>query len=102
MAYHTYSDKVFLTLKHKIARLDKLKTVNHLIRDTESDFTRKRKLPFSDVIMVILSMAGCPIREELLDYFDYDINTATSSAFIQARAKIPPCSTIQLVSHEKA
>ena len=90
MAKHTYSDKVFLTLKHKIARLDSLKIVNHLISDTDSDFTRKRKLPFSDVIMIILSMAGCPIREELLDYFDYDINSATASAFVQARAKILP------------
>ena len=58
MAKHTYSDKVFLTLKHKIARLDSLKIVNHLISDTDSDFTRKRKLPFSDLIMIILSMAA--------------------------------------------
>lgn len=90
MAKRTFSDKVFLTLKHKIARLDSLKTVNHLINDTDSDFTRRRKLPFSDVIMIILSMAGCPIREELLDYFDYGIDTATASAFVQARAKILP------------
>ena len=80
MAKRTFSDKVFLTLKHKISRLDSLKTVNQLISDTGSDFTRRRKLPFSDVIMIILSMAGCPIREELLDYFDYDTNTATASA----------------------
>lgn len=90
MAKHTFSDKVFLTLKHKVARLDRLKTVNHLLNDIDSDFTRKRKLHFPDVIMIILSMAGCPIREELLDYFDFDVNTATSSAFIQARAKILP------------
>ena len=90
MAKQTYSDKVFLTLKHKIARLDSLKAVNNLVSDTDSDFTRKRKLSFSDVIMIILSMAGCPIREELLVYFDHDINTATSSAFVQARDKILP------------
>jgi hypothetical protein len=90
MAKRSFSDKVFLTLKHKIVRLDSLKAVNQLINNTDSDFTRKRKLPFSDVIMIILSMAGCPIREELLDYFDYDIDTATASAFVQARAKILP------------
>lgn len=90
MSERTFSDKVFLTLKHKVARLDRLKTVNNLIGNTDSDFTRKRKLPFPDVIMIILSMAGCPIREELLDYFDYDIDTATASAFVQARAKILP------------
>ena len=90
MSERTFSDKVFLTLKHKVARLDRLKAVNNLINNTDSDFTRKRKLPFPDVIMIILSMAGCPIREELLDYFDYDIDTATASAFVQARAKILP------------
>ncbi|HCK88085.1 MAG TPA: IS4 family transposase [Erysipelotrichaceae bacterium] len=97
MAKHTYSDKVFLTLKHKVARLDRLKTVNHLLNDADSDFTRKRKLPFNDVIMIILSMAGCPIKEELLDYFDYDINTATASAFVQARDKILPAAFEELL-----
>ena len=97
MAKHTYSDRVFLTLKHKVARLDRLKTVNHLLNDADSDFTRKRKLPFNDVIMIILSMAGCPIKEELLDYFDYDINTATASAFVQARDKILPAAFEELL-----
>ena len=93
----SFSDKVFVSLKNKIARLDRLKVVNHLVNDTECDFTRNRKLPFPDVIMIILSMAGCPIREELLDYFDYDINTATASAFVQARAKILPEAFEQLL-----
>ena len=93
----SFSDKVFVSLKNKIARLDRLKAVNHLVNDTECDFTRNRKLPFSDVVMLILSMAGCPIREELLDYFDYDINTATASAFVQARAKILPEAFEQLL-----
>lgn len=86
----SFSDKVFVSLKNKIARLDQLKVVNHLVNDTECDFTRNRKLHFPDVVMLILSMAGCPIREELLEYFDYDINTATASAFVQARAKVLP------------
>ena len=93
----SFSDKVFFSLKYKIARLDRLKVVNHLVNDTECDFTRNRKLPFPDVILIILSMAGCPIREELLDYFDYDINTATSSAFVQARAKVLPEAFEQLL-----
>ena len=93
----SFSDKVFVSLKNKIARLDKLKTVNHLLSNIDSDFTRDRKLAFDDFIMIILSMAGCPIREELLDYFDYDINTATSSAFVQARAKVLPEAFEQLL-----
>ena len=47
MAKRTFSDKVFLTLKHKIARLDSLKAVNQLITDTDSDFTRKKKTSIS-------------------------------------------------------
>lgn len=35
--------------------------------------------------------------QELLDYFDFDVNTATSSAFIQARAKILPEAFEQLL-----
>jgi len=93
----SFSDKVFVSLKNKIARLDQLKTVNHLANDTECDFTRNRKLPFPDVIMIVLSLAGCPIREELLDYFDYDINTATASSFVQARAKVLPEAFEQLL-----
>ncbi len=93
----SFSDKVFVSLKNKIARLDRLKTVDHLLNNTECDFTRKRKLSFSDVIMIILSMAGSPIREELLDYFDYDINTVTASAFVQARAKVLPEAFEQLL-----
>ena len=93
----SFSDKVFVSLKNKIARLDQLKVVNHLVNDTECDFTRNRKLPFPDVVMIVLSLAGCPIREELLDYFDYDINTATASAFVQARAKVLPDAFEQLL-----
>lgn len=93
----SFSDKVFVSLKNKIARLDQLKVVNHLVNDTECDFTRNRKLTFPDVVMLVLSMAGCPLREELLDYFDYDINTATASAFVQARAKVLPEAFEQLL-----
>ena len=90
MSERSFSDKVFQSLQHKVMRLDKLKCADHLVNDTDSDFSRKRKLPFFDTMMIILSMAGDPIREELLDYFDYGPDTATASAFVQARAKILP------------
>ena len=93
----SFSDKVFVSLKNKIARLDRLKTVNHLVNDTECDFTRNRKLSFPDVVMLIIFMTGCPIREELLDCFDYDINTATASVFVQARSKVLPDAFEQLL-----
>ena len=97
MSKRSFSDKVFLTLQHKLNRLDKLKTVDHLISCTESDFTRKRKLSFTDTMMIILSMAGDPIREELYSYFDYSSDTATASAFVQARSKILPAAFEELL-----
>lgn len=85
-----FSSDVFELLDHKIDKLDRLKSVEHLISDDERNFTRDRKLSFSDMIRTILSMAGKPIREELLDHFDYSADTATASAFVQARGKIEP------------
>jgi len=85
-----FSSEVMTELDHKISKLDRLKSVEHLITDDERDFSRDRKLTFPDMIRAILSMVGKPIREELFDYFDYSTDTATASAFVQARGKIEP------------
>ena len=52
------------------------------------DFTRKRKLDFTSVISVLLSMSGGSTASSLLDYFKFDPTTASTSAFVQQRAKI--------------
>ena len=52
------------------------------------DFTRKRKLPFKQVIKSILSMTGKSIRGELMDYFNLTPSMPTVSAFVQQRNKI--------------
>lgn len=54
----------------------------------EKDFTRKRKLSFSEVIKLIITMEGASIKKELLSYFNFNPETASSSAFIQQRSKI--------------
>ena len=58
------------------------------ILDPARDFTRKRKLDMETLINLILSMKGGSISKELYTYFGGDIETATSSAFVQQRAKI--------------
>lgn len=63
-----------------------IKQMNHSIED----FSRNRKLSFEPVITLLLSMNGNNLSRELLDYFNYDITTASSSAFVQQRAKIAP------------
>lgn len=60
------------------------------VKEPDKDFTRNRKLPFETVVQLLISMGGNSIYKELLDSQGYDLNTATSSAFIQQRDKILP------------
>lgn len=60
--------------------------VNH----PKKDFTRKRKLDFKEMLNILLSMGGNNLKLELMKYFSFDIETATSAAFVQQREKILP------------
>lgn len=72
---------LFNSLDKILNKADRLKYDQHFVTHEGSDFTRKsRKLSFKDTISFILSMAGKPIREELLDFFHYSNNTPTASA----------------------
>lgn len=52
------------------------------------DFTRNRKLSFRDVIMSLIAMEGSSLTSELYRFFGCNVHTASSSAFVQRRAKI--------------
>lgn len=54
----------------------------------ESDFSRNRKLNFSVLLRLIISMEAGTVKDELLKFFSYDKNTVSNSAFFQQRAKI--------------
>ena len=58
------------------------------IIDPARDFTRRRKLDMETLVNLILSMKGGSISKELYTYFGGDVEAATSSAFVQQRAKI--------------
>ena len=60
------------------------------VKNPGKDFTRKRKLPLETVIQLLISMGGNSVYKELLESQGYDVNTATSSAFVQQREKILP------------
>jgi len=66
------------------------------VKNPKKDFTRKRKLPFEDVMTNIISMGGNSINKELLESYGYNANMPTSSAFIQQRDKIKPSAFEQL------
>jgi len=56
----------------------------------ESDFTRRRKLPFERVLSAVLAFRSGTLNHEMMDFFGMNPGLATSSAFIQQRAKILP------------
>jgi hypothetical protein len=60
------------------------------VKNPESDFTRKKKLPFETVMQLLISMGGNSLYKELLEAQGYNVNTATTSAFVQQRNKILP------------
>ena len=83
-----YSTKIKQKLTRTIKHLEQNKEL--FVTNQKTDFTRTRKLTFSDMMNMMLAMNGNSIYQELLDYFNYDVDTASTSAFIQARSKIQP------------
>lgn len=74
-----------------------LKIINEMATEPSSfvknpnvDFTRNRKLSFETVMRLMLSMGGNNLTSELMEYFHYDVDMASSSAFIQQRNKLLP------------
>ena len=60
------------------------------VKNPGHDFSRNRRLSFETIIRLLLSMGGNSIYSELLEYSGYDVNTVTTSAFVQQRNKILP------------
>lgn len=54
------------------------------------DFTRAGKFKPQDIFKSLLLMEDKSLSHELLDFFNYKKNFPTTSAFVQARAKIKP------------
>lgn len=58
------------------------------VKNPGKDFTRKRKLNFEKMMLLLLGMGGGSLQTELLKHEGYAANTATTSAFVQQRDKI--------------
>jgi hypothetical protein len=69
------------------------------VKNPETDFTRRKKLPFETVMQLLISMGGNSLYKELLESQGYDVNTATTSAFVQQRNKILP-SAVEFLFHQ--
>ena len=68
--------------------INKLKGKKKYLRNSETNFTRNRKLNFDKIINILMCMESGSLKDELYNYFDLNINNPTSSALIQQRDKI--------------
>ena len=78
--------KIKRVLKNCINELSK--TPELFAKNPSKDFSRARKLPFKQMMKIVLSMTGKSIRGELMDCFGLNLNMPTVSAFVQRRNKI--------------
>lgn len=82
--------------------IDKLEDLNSIhwlfTSNPQKDFSRRRKLDFMETIRILLSMGGNSLGVELLEYFSYDVETISKSAFVQRRDKISS-SALELLFH---
>ena len=68
-------------------------------RNPETDFSRKKKWSFEEVMKFMLTMEGKSIKDELLEYFDFSNLTPSNSAFNQRRGQILP-EAFEFLFHE--
>jgi len=59
-------------------------------KNPETDFSRKRKLDFENLLRFLVSMQSGTIGHELLKHFDFSSDAISSSGFLQQRDKLLP------------
>lgn len=72
------------------AILDLERNKDQFIQSPGKDFSRHRKLDFTSIVSILLSLSGGNTIGGLLDYFKFDPATASASAFVQQRSKLKP------------
>lgn len=68
-------------------------------KNPDKDFSRIKKWSFSEVLRFMLTVEGEAVRDELLKYFEYDLETPTNSSFNQRRSQILP-EALEFLFHE--
>ena len=80
------------TIKHLF--LSAVQNVTAHIQDYSlhpgKDFSRTRKFPADKLLRFLVAEGSSPTRGELLDFFGFDPDAPTSSAFRQQGAKLRP------------
>lgn len=83
--FHQTIKKCFTFAVDLVASCISAFTVN-----SDSELSRKRKLPADKLITFLVSQGSSGTKNELLDFFDMDAQAPSASAFNQQRAKLTP------------
>lgn len=83
-----YINKVTNSLTKLISEISENPSL--FIKKPKTDFTRNRKINFKKFIGITMNSGGGTMSKELLDYFDFDVNTPSVSAYTQQRSKVLP------------
>ena len=83
-----YIENITVSLENIISELAKNPSL--FLRNPSVDFTRNRKIDFKTFIGITMNSGGSTMSKELLEYFDFDVNTPTVSAYTQQRSKVLP------------
>jgi len=83
-----YIKRVTDSLKSRVSELADNPML--FLQNPSTDFSRNRKIDFKTFIGITMNSGGCTMGKELLDYFDFDTNTPTVSAYTQQRSKVLP------------
>ena len=89
------------TIKDCFSRAVRLVTsdISGFTINSDSDLTRRRKLPPDKLITFLVSQGSSGIKNELLDFFGMDAQAPTASAFNQQRAKLSPDALEAVLGH---
>lgn len=85
------------TLKETIKSIDDSK--KSFCNNPNADFTRRRKISFTDIIKFQLTKSGQSLNCELMNYFDFKNDIPSTSAFVQQRDKIS-CLAFETLFHQ--
>ena len=74
-----YINQVSDSLKNHISELANNPCL--FLRNPNVDFSQKRKIDFKTFIGIMMNSGGATMSKELLDFFDFNKNTPSVSAF---------------------
>lgn len=81
-----FHDKIPFPLFDSTGRIHNLDFAVH----PDKDFTRRKKFPADKLLTFLIAESSSAAKNELLDFFDMDIDKPTDSAFNQYLQVFPP------------